>query len=106
MPVRSYGRRYVNFSIDSDSICSEKEITDTISNAVQKLFGDFGLSIIQPKLIEFDSKKCKGVIRCNRKYLRDLRVALSLITKISENEAAIRITGTSGTLKSLKKDLM
>jgi len=35
--------------------------------------------------------------------LRDLRVALSLITEISENEAAIRITGTSGTLKSLKK---
>ncbi len=102
MPVRSTGRRYLAISLDGGDAYSEQEISDALYQAVQELFGDFGVSGLRPRLIEYDAERREGIVRCNRSSTREMRAALALITEISNSDAAVRVMGTSGTIKSLK----
>ncbi|MEE8354662.1 MAG: Rpp14/Pop5 family protein [Candidatus Bathyarchaeia archaeon] len=102
MPVRGTGRRYLAFSIDGGDDYSEQEISDALYNAVRELFGDYGVSGLRPKLIEYDEEKREGIVRCSRSNTREMRAAMALITEISNREAAVRVMGASGTIKSLK----
>ena len=102
MPVRGTGRRYLAISIDGGDAFSEQEISDALYQAVQELFGDFGVSGLRPRLIEYDEEKREGIVRCDRSHTREMRAALALITEISNSDAAVRVMGASGTIKSLK----
>ena len=102
MPVRGTGRRYLAISIDGGDAFSEQEISDALYQAVQELFGDFGVSGLRPRLIEYDEEKREGIVRCDRSHTREMRAALALITEISNSDVAVRVTGVSGTIKSLK----
>ncbi len=102
MPVRGTGRRYLAISLDGGDAYSEQEISNTLYQAVQELFGEYGVSSIRPRLIEYDEEKREGIVRCNRSSTRKMRAALALITEISNSDAAVRVTGASGTIKSLK----
>ena len=102
MPVRGTGRRYLAISLDGGDAFSEQEISDALYQAVQELFGDFGVSGLRPRLIEYDEEKRVGIVRCDRSHTREMRAALALITEISNSDVAVRVTGVSGTIKSLK----
>ncbi len=102
MPVRGTGRRYLAISLDGGDAFSEQEISDALYQAVQELFGDFGVSGLRPRLIEYDEEKREGIVRCDRSHTREMRAALALITEISNSDVAVRVTGVSGTIKSLK----
>ncbi len=102
MPVRGTGRRYLAISLDGGDAYSEQEISDALYQAVRELFGDYGVSSIRPRLIEYDEEKREGIVRCDRSHTREMRAALALITKISNSDAAVRVAGASGTIKSLK----
>ena len=102
MPVRGTGRRYLAISLDGGDAYSEQEISDALYQAVRELFGDYGVSDIRPRLLEYDEEKREGIVRCNRDSTREMRAVLALITEISNREAAVRVTGASGTIKSLK----
>ena len=102
MPVRGTGRRYLAISLDGGDAFSEQEISDALYQAVQELFGDFGVSGLRPRLIEYDEEKRVGIVRCDRSHTREMRAALALITEISNSDAAVRVMGASGTIKSLK----
>ena len=102
MPVRGTGRRYLAISLDGGDAYSEQEVSDTLYQAIRELFGYLGVSGLQPRLIEYDEKTRKGIVRCSRSHIREMRAALALITEISNSVAAVRVTGASGTIKSLK----
>ena len=102
MPVRGTGRRYLAISIDGGDACSEQDVSDALHQAVRGLFGDYGVSCLQPRLIEYDEETSKGIVRCSRGHTREMRAVLALITEISNREAAVRVMGASGTIKSLK----
>ncbi len=102
MPVRGTGRRYLAISLEGGYAYSEQEVSDALYQAVRELFGDYGVSGLQPRLIEFDEETSKGIVRCSRSHTREMRAVLALITEISNREAAVRVTGASGTIKSLK----
>jgi len=102
MPVRGTGRRYLAISLDGGDDYSEQEVSDALYEAVRELFGDYGVSGIRPRLIEYDEEKREGIVRCDRGSTREMRAVLALITEISNQEAAVRVIGASGTIKSLK----
>jgi len=102
MPVRSSGRRYLAIRLDGDDSFSELEVSDAIHRAVRDLYGYSGVSGLQPRLIEYDEEKREGIVRCDRSHTREFRATLALITEISDRDAAVRVTGASGTIKSLK----
>ena len=102
MPVRGTGRRYLAISLDSDDAFSEQEVSDALFQAVRELFGEYGVSSVRPRLIEYDEEKRAGIVRCDRSSTREMRAALTLVTEISNSDAAVRVMAASGTIKSLK----
>ena len=102
MPVRGTGRRYLAISLDGDDAFSEHEVSDALYQAVRELFGEYGVSSIRPRLIEYDEEKREGIVRCDRSSTREMRAALALVTEISNSDAAVRVMAASGTIKSLK----
>ena len=102
MPVKGSGRRYLAIRLDGGEAYSEQQVSDTINQAVRELYGYSGVSSLQPRLMEYDEETREGIIRCDRSHTRELRAALALITEISNSDAAVRVTGASGTIKSLK----
>ena len=102
MPVRGSGRRYLAISLEGSDVYSEQEVSTALLNAVRELFGDYGVSGLQPRLIEFDEETSRGIVRCSRSHTREMRAVLALITEISNREAAVRVMAVSGTIKSLK----
>ena len=79
-----------------------EEIKKAMNSSINELFGIVGLSRIKPKIIEFDQKMQRGIIRCNHSHLREIRAALTLINNISGIELAIHVERISGTLKSIR----
>jgi ribonuclease P/MRP protein subunit POP5 len=102
MPVRGSGRRYLAISLNGEGKYHEEEVSTLLTDAVRDLFGYFGVTTLEPRLIEFNEESQKGIIRCSRSHAREMRAALALITKISNEDAAVRVTAVSGTIKSLK----
>ena len=102
MPVGGTGRRYLAFSLEGGYAYSEQEVSDALYQSIQGLFGDYGVSALRPRLIEYDEERSKGIVRCNRSHMREMRAVLALMTEISNREAAVRVMGASGTIKSLK----
>jgi ribonuclease P/MRP protein subunit POP5 len=102
MPVRSTGRRYLAITLDGEGTYHEEEVSAMLSDAVRDLFGYFGLTTLEPRLIEFDEESQKGIVRCSRSHARKMRAAMALITETSNEDAAVRVTTASGTIKSLK----
>ena len=103
MPVRGRGRRYLNFWVLGGRNNGEGDVASVIQKGVLSLFGTLGLSLMEPKIIRFDDAEKRGVLRCDRDHLTEMRVVLAFVTQIGESASAIFVEKASGTLRSLKK---
>lgn len=91
-------------------ICGEKAATITgeqfavtIIAAVRKYFGEIGLSIINPRLIQFDPQSRTAILACEKNHEEGLHAATALIKEIDAKPVAILTVNTSGTIKGLSK---
>jgi ribonuclease P/MRP protein subunit POP5 len=76
---------------------------NAVEASVQRLFGEYGASQANLKLIKFIPQKSQLVVRCSHKVLEHVRAAIASIIEINEKTAAIHVVGVSGTLKALYK---
>ena len=102
MSVKRNRHRYLITKNDGPKLFTVEEIKKAMNSSINELFGIVGLSRIKPKIIEFDQKMQRGIIRCNHSHLREIRAALTLINNISGIELAIHVERISGTLKSIR----
>lgn len=102
MPVRRLGRRYIGLLVAGPQRFTTKEVADAVQKGVLNLYGVLGLSRMEPVLIEFDENNQKGILRCSRPHLREMRVALTFITNIAGSAAVIHVRRISGTIKALR----
>lgn len=103
MPVRGRGRRYLSFVISGERNYSEGEVASAVQERVLSLFGAQGLSLVEPKIIMFDDEEQRGVLRCDRDHLAEMRAALTFVTQIGDSASAMFVEKASGTLRSLRK---
>jgi len=102
VPVRNTRRRYLLFKIHVQNYPLKRDIIKNIIGKTVNLYGVKGFSIINPKLIQYNSKTKKGILRCRLEGLNMMRSTISLITKIEESQCAIEVLRVSGTIKSLQ----
>ena len=102
MPVRGTGRRYLSFWVVGERDHDIDDVSNVIQEEVLSLFGIRGLSSMEPKIIEFKETEQRGILRCDRDHLAEMRAALTLITQIGDSLAAILVERASGTLRSLR----
>lgn len=93
-------KRYIAFEVEyeGDAMPDRKALLDETFFATQTLLGDSGSAEIGWRLIDFDGKR--GIIKVSLKGLEKARAALATVTSIKGQRAAIRILGTSGTIKA------
>ena len=102
MPVRDYRRRYLGFNIDGPGNIDEKSVYNALTEAVSRIYGVYGLSRANLKLIEYSTVEGVGIVRCNHDFLREVRASFGLIDNINGESACIHVGRVSGTIKSLR----
>lgn len=98
-------RRYIALKIDSKETFSSKEFTNAVWDAVLKLYGEYGASKSNLRLIDYDAERGLALIQTVHTAVEMVRAALASITKIRNNSAAIHVLTISGTIKALRKKI-
>lgn len=96
-------QRYILFEIlqFENKNVEEKVVIDNLWKQFSKFFGEVGSSRIGLYLIEFNSEKSIGIIRCNQLSLSAVRAMMSTITFLEETKITFHVLKVSGTLKNL-----
>lgn len=74
---------------------------DSVWASIMKLYGEYGASRANLKLIRYDAEKGFAVLRTINSTLDITRVALASITKMRNKPVALHVKSISGTIKSL-----
>ena len=104
-PTLRFKQRYILFGLvgrERDAL-DEGEIRDFIFSHFISFFGEEGFASLAFKLISYDAKKKRGVIRCERSRTMQCIGALALISSMNGKEARLESLRASGTIRALLK---
>ena len=102
MPRRER-RRYLALEVQSEQSFDERTVMDAVEASVQRLFGEYGASKANLRLIKGVPQKCQLVIRCSHKALEEVKAAIASTIEVNGKAAALHVVGVSGTLRALYK---
>jgi RNase P/RNase MRP subunit POP5 len=79
-----------------------ESLKKAIYSEALRFFGEFGLSHVALKLMEFDAGKKIGILRCERTHLEEVLGFLALIDSLDGKSARLISKKSSGTIAGLK----
>ncbi len=97
LPTLREKKRYIAFEVTSEQTINRQQLVNEILDSGASLFGDKGVSEINPKLMSYDGRF--GIIRCAREKTQETRAALACINNIRRIRVSILVLGISGTIK-------
>jgi RNase P/RNase MRP subunit POP5 len=101
--IKREKRRYLRLKIECNQPQKEVAVMHTIHASLRRLFGEYGESKANIRLIKgLPEKECL-VIRCSHHMLQQVRAAVASTVEINGTEAAIHVLAVSGTIKALLK---
>ncbi len=89
--------------VQSEQSLDAKAVMGAVHASVHRLFGEYGASQANLKLIDYNPQNAHLVIRCSHKTLEQVRAAIASTIEIDGKAAAVHVLGVSGTLKALSK---
>lgn len=95
-------KRYIAFQIMGERKFKSREIKNAMWEAFLRVLGELGTAEAKPWFIKFDEKTQTGILRCDRKHVERVRLALTLMTQINGSNVIVKTLGVSGTIKRLK----
>ena len=99
---RRLRRRYVAVKVESNGEVKKEDLFYAIWNNVLRLFGEYGASQTDLRLIDYDSENRQAILRCSHDALPLVKASIPCVTRIGGGAAAIHIQLVSGTLNSSK----
>ena len=99
--IKREKRRYLALKTVSKQPLNEQTVLSVIQASVCKLFGEYGASKANIKLIKTVPEKQQVVIRCSHLMLEKVRASIASILEYDGKPVAIHVVGISGTLKAL-----
>jgi RNase P/RNase MRP subunit POP5 len=96
-------RRYLALTAVCEQPPSEEAVLNAVQASVHTLFGEYGASKANLRLIKKRPEKEQIVVCCSHKALEQVRAAIASTTVIDGKAGAIHVLGVSGTLKALSK---
>jgi ribonuclease P/MRP protein subunit POP5 len=97
LPTLREKKRYIAFKIISEKMINRRDFTEDLFDSMYSLFGDKGVSEINPALMSYDG--IYGVLRCQKDRTSDTRAALACMNRVSGGCVSILVLGISGTVK-------
>jgi ribonuclease P/MRP protein subunit POP5 len=101
--VKREKRRYLALEVAGDQPVDEGAVLDAVQASVIRLFGEYGASKTNLKMIKSIPEKRQFVICCSHVMLEKVRAAIASIMEVNGKPAAMHVVGVSGTLKALSK---
>lgn len=98
-------RRYVVFEVATVAEIQESDIRAAIENKFKEIFGLEGLALSGLRLIMYDPKLRRGIIRVRSNYFDQLMTTLGFIRSIDNYRVFLYPLATSGTIKRALKKL-
>lgn len=96
-------RRYLALTVLGEQSPSEEAVMDAVQASIHRLFGEYGASKANLRLITNPPNKGQIVVCCSHKALEQVRAAIASTTVIDGKAGAVHVLGVSGTLKALSK---
>ena len=101
--IKREKRRYLALKAVTEKPVNEQTLLDAVHASVLRLFGEYGASKANIKLIKYTFDNSQMVIRCSHTMLDKVRAAIASTIMVDGKPAAIHVMGVSGTLKALSK---
>lgn len=98
-------RRYIAVKIDSNQTIKKEDVFYAVWNSILKMFGEYGASQTDLRLIDYDPENRQAVLRCSHKALPLVKASIPCVTRIGGGAAAIHVQLVSGTLSALRRKL-
>jgi len=95
-------RRYIAAKIDGNKEFNEKEAFGAVWSSLTRLFGEYGASLAELSLVEYNQERRQVIFRCSHKALDMVKASIVAVTEVANEKACIRVIRVSGTLKSLR----
>ncbi|MCI0503724.1 hypothetical protein L0Y65_03360 [Candidatus Micrarchaeota archaeon] len=99
--ARALKKRYILFDLQCPVGLGAEQLKRALYAEALKFFGELGLSYAALKLVSYDEKERRGIIRCERDYLDKALGFLALLNALDGAEARIVAIKSSGTIRSL-----
>lgn len=93
-------KRYILFECRGEHVA---ELKRAFYAEALRFFGEYGLSHAGIKLIEYDEKSRRGIIRCERSHLEQALGFLALLNSLDGKAARLVSLKSSGTISALKR---
>lgn len=109
LPSLRERRRYLAFEMLSENAVSRRDFNRELEMSMSSLLGDAGASECRMSLLLFDGaqgngQECGGgIIRCVHTHTLETRAAIATMCEVGGSRVAVRVIGTSGTVKGAKR---
>ena len=101
--IKREKRRYLALEVVSEQLFDERAVLDAVQASVLRLFGEYGASKANIKLIKDIAEKRQLVLRCSHLMLEKVRASVVSTVEVDGKAASVHVVGVSGTLKALAK---
>jgi ribonuclease P/MRP protein subunit POP5 len=101
--IKREKRRYLALNVAGEQPFNEHEVLDAVHASVLRLFGEYGASKADIKLVKGVPEKRQLVLRCSHLMLEKVRAAIVSTVEVDGKVASVHVVGVSGTLKALSK---
>ena len=100
--------RYLVFEVIASADFSYDDLVKSVWFTLLSFLGELGASRCEIRFIRnlYDAKRKRGVIRCAHNRIEEVRASLSLVKRIGNACAIIRVLGVTGTIKSARKKFL
>ena len=105
MPRRLVRRRYIGVKVESQGTFEGRSLAAALSGSLVKLFGEYGASLADFRLVDYQPESNCAILRCSHKVLDMVRASIVALKDVDGEKTALRIVCVSGTLKALRKRL-
>jgi ribonuclease P/MRP protein subunit POP5 len=101
--IKREKRRYLALEVACEQPFEEHAVLDAVQASVLRLFGEYGASKADIKLIKAVPEKRQLVVRCSHLMLEKVRAAVASTVEVDGKAASVHVVSVSGTLKALAK---
>jgi len=91
--------------IESQGEIVGRSLAAAVSSSLVRLFGEYGASLADLRLVDYQPGSRCGIFRCNHKALGMARASIAALKDVDGEKTALRVVYVSGTLKALRKRL-
>lgn len=101
--IKREKRRYLALKVETKQPFTEQEVLEAVQESMFRLFGEYGASKANFKLIKFIPEDGQFIFRCSHNMLDHFRAAITSTITLNGKNVAIHVINVSGTLKGLSK---